>query len=308
MNALIAAFYRFTPLPDPAGLRTSLHRLCIDNDIRGTVLVADEGVNGTIAGARENVHWILAHLRTLPGLADLEHTESHAGRQPFHRMKLRLKKELVTLGVEHVDANACVGTYVPPRAWNALISDPQVLVIDTRNDYECEIGTFANALNPRTHSFREFPAFVQRQLDPGRHRRVALFCTGGIRCEKATAYLRRQGFGEVYHLHGGILRYLEEVSESESLWHGECLVFDERVSVDHALQPGRYELCRACRQPVAARDKASPAYVEGISCHRCSGTLSDDKLRAVTERQKQVRLARARGGTHIGTMLAPGAR
>jgi UPF0176 protein len=300
VSLLIAAFYRFAPIADPGGHQATLLRICRNQGIKGTILLAGEGINGTIAGEPDGVHRVLAHLRSLEGFSGLEHKESRAASQPFHRMKVRLKKEIVTLGVEGIDPNKRAGTYVAPREWNALISDPDVVVIDTRNDYEYAIGTFRHAVNPDTRSFREFPAFVQRQLDPGRHRRVAMFCTGGIRCEKATAYMLEQGFDEVYHLQGGILKYLEEVSEKDSLWHGECFVFDERVSVDHALLPGSHVLCHACRQPVSDQERASPDYEEGVSCPRCIGTLSERKLCAVSERQRQVRLANERGRTHIG--------
>lgn len=244
MSVLIAAFYRFAPLAEPAALRAPLYRLCTDHGVKGTILLASEGVNGTIAGTRADVERVLAHLRALPGLTTLEHKESHAVQQPFLRMKVRLKKEIVTLGVAGIDPTARVGTYVAPRDWNALISDPDVLVVDTRNRYEYALGSFRDALDPDTRSFTEFPAFVQRRLDPAAHRKVAMFCTGGIRCEKATAYLLQQGFERVYHLQGGILKYLGEIPESESLWHGECFVFDERVSVDHRLQPGSRCLTR----------------------------------------------------------------
>jgi len=301
MTQLIAAFYRFAPVSDPGGLRARLHDLCARNDIKGTLLVAREGLNGTLAGAPDRVHRLLNELRDLPGFGALEHKESLADAPPFHRLKVRLKTEIVTLGVGGIDPAKRVGTYVAPEDWNALISRPDVRVIDTRNDYEYAIGTFANAVDPRTRSFREFPAFVQRQLDPAADHRVALFCTGGIRCEKATAYLLQQGFAEVYHLRGGILNYLRRVQPSDSLWRGECFVFDERVAVDHALRPGRHVLCRACRRPVSDEDRRAPEFLEGISCRACAGTLTKDKLRAVTERRRQVSLAEQRGRTHIGT-------
>lgn len=272
METLIAAFYHFAALADPGALRAPLQRLCTESGIKGSILLAPEGINGTVAGPAHSVHQLLGRLRSLPGLERLEHKTSYADEPPFRRMKVRLKREIVTLGIDGVDPTARVGTYVPPQAWNALISDPDVLLIDTRNRYEYEIGTFRNALDPGTDSFRDFPEFVRRKLRPHRQRRLALFCTGGIRCEKATSYLLQQNFETVYHLQGGILKYLEEIPQTDSLWEGECFVFDDRTSVDHTLRPGGYRICRGCQRPVPATAPSLPADAENTACAHCIGT------------------------------------
>lgn len=266
---VVATFYKFTKLPDYAEQRSLLLTQCQELGLKGTILLAPEGINGTLAGDRSAIDCMLAHLRQDPRLADLEHKESTATSAPFQRMKVKLKREIVTLGRAEVDPTDQVGQYVTPQDWNQLISDPEVLLIDTRNEYEVGIGTFQGAVNPHTHSFREFPDYVAAHLDPARHKKVAMFCTGGIRCEKATSLLKQQGFEQVYHLQGGILKYLEEVSPAESCWQGECFVFDERVAVGQGLAPGTYDLCYACGHPISAADKASTAYVEGVSCPHC---------------------------------------
>ncbi|ADZ69858.1 rhodanese-related sulfurtransferase [Polymorphum gilvum] len=235
-DCLVAALYKFVPLADHRDMREPLLRLCLDSGVRGSLLLAGEGINGTIAGSEDGVRSVLAFLRADPRLEDLEHKEARAERQPFRRMKVRLKREIVSLGVEGIDPRAQVGTHVPPQDWNALISDPDVIVIDTRNDYEFAFGSFEGAVNPRTRSFRQFPDWLRAQAALERKPRVAMFCTGGIRCEKATALLLAEGFNDVYHLQGGILNYLEKVPADESLWRGECFVFDERISVDHDLK------------------------------------------------------------------------
>jgi UPF0176 protein len=265
MSLVVATFYKFVRLPDFAELRSPLHALCEALAIRGTILLAEEGINGTMAGTPAAIAQLLHHLRLDSRLADLEHKESTAESQPFDRLKIKLKKEIVTLGLP-VDPNQQVGTYVRPQDWNALIADPDVRVIDTRNDYEVGIGTFERAENPETRSFRQFPEYVQNHLDPTQHPKVALFCTGGIRCEKASSFMLSQGFREVYHLQGGILKYLEEVPEAESLWRGECFVFDQRVAVQQGLEPGTYRMCKACGHPVAA---------EAINCPDCGETEHD---------------------------------
>jgi UPF0176 protein len=263
MSLVVATFYKFVRLPDCAEIRSPLHDLCESLGIRGTVLLAEEGINGTLAGTAEAIAQLLSHLRADPRLVDLEHKKSSAELPPFDRLKIRLKKEIVTLGLP-VDPNQQVGTYVRPQDWNALIADPEVVVIDTRNDYEVGIGTFERSQNPNTRSFRQFPEYVQRHLDPAQHPKVALFCTGGIRCEKASSFMLAQGFQEVYHLQGGILKYLEEIPDNESLWQGECFVFDQRVAVQQGLALGTYNMCSACGHPIAP---------EVVSCPHCACTV-----------------------------------
>ncbi|MGF1513340.1 MAG: rhodanese-related sulfurtransferase [Elainellaceae cyanobacterium] len=269
MTALIATFYKFVPLSDYAEQQRELLALCVAHEVKGTILLAEEGINGTIAGSPANVHAVLAHLRSDSRLRDLECKEATTSAPPFERMKVRLKAELVPLGVEDIDPVHEVGTYVSPERWNELIQDPEVVLIDTRNDYEVAIGTFQGAVNPSLKSFREFPDYAEQHLDPSQHRKVAMFCTGGIRCEKATAYLRRQGFDQVYHLKGGILAYLRAVPSMESLWNGECFVFDQRVAVAHGLEAGTHVLCYACGNPVSPEDQASVEYQPAVSCPHC---------------------------------------
>ena len=295
----VAALYHFTRFDDPDALRAPLRELCEEKDVRGSLLIAAEGINGTIAGPRAGIDAVLAHIRALPGCADLEWKESTAAEAPFARMKVRLKKEIVTMGVPGVDPKAKVGHYVRPQDWNALISAPDVAVIDTRNDYEIAIGTFEGAVDPETTTFREFPAWWQENKDRFHNKRIAMFCTGGIRCEKSTNYLIEQGVEEVYHLKGGILQYLEDVPEEDSLWHGECFVFDERVSVGHGLKEGPHLLCRACRRPLLPEDTKRPEYEKGVSCHQCLNEHSDADRARFRERQKQIELAKARGEHHL---------
>lgn len=299
-NVVVCALYRFVALEDYQQLREPLKALLDARQIRGTLLLASEGINGTVAGSRAAVDALQDWFARDPRFDGIDYKESHAEEQPFYRTKVKLKKEIVTLGVEGIDPQRVVGTYVAPRDWNELISDPEVLVIDTRNDYEVDIGTFKGAVNPATASFREFPDYVARNLDPQKHRKVAMFCTGGIRCEKSTAYLKEQGFDEVYHLQGGILRYLEEIPAEESLWQGECFVFDNRVTVNHALLPGDYQLCAACRMPLSATDRQSPQFVRGVSCPHCHDQKTPEQRRRYAEREKQLQLARQRGQAHIG--------
>ncbi|MDB9313400.1 rhodanese-related sulfurtransferase [Spirulina sp. CS-785/01] len=291
MTLVVATFYKFVHLPDFQEKQTPLTEFCQDQEIKGTILLAEEGINGTIAGSRSNIDAVLAYLRSDPRLADLTPKESSAKTPPFARLKVRLKREIVTLGVSDANPTQQVGQYVPPKDWNALIRDPDVVVIDTRNDYEVKIGTFRGAKNPQTHSFREFPDYVNETLNPQHPQKVAMFCTGGIRCEKATSYLLRQGFQEVYHLQGGILKYLEEVPEEESLWDGDCFVFDERVAVKHGLKPGEYDLCLSCGHPISQEDQQSPYYEEGIACPYCSESLTPDKRSRQAEKLKQRKLA-----------------
>ncbi|WP_431311291.1 rhodanese-related sulfurtransferase [Parahaliea mediterranea] len=306
MEVVVAALYKFVALDDYHELREPLLDACLAAGARGTLLLAAEGINGTIAGSREGIDAVLDWLRADPRLVDVEHKESYDDHMPFYRMKVKLKREIVTMGVEGIDPNQCVGTYVEPRDWNALVEDPEVLLIDTRNDYEYGIGTFRGARDPHTTTFREFPGYVRRELDPAKHKKVAMFCTGGIRCEKASAFMLKEGFEEVYHLKGGILKYLEEVPEAQSTWEGECFVFDNRVAVNHQLEKGQYDQCYGCRHPITEDDKRSRLYEKGVCCPRCYDSLSDDQKARFAERQKQVELAALRGEAHVGA--APPAR
>ncbi|WP_124086239.1 rhodanese-related sulfurtransferase [Pseudogemmobacter humi] len=300
----VAALYHFTRFPDPAALRGPLLDLCDRQGVKGSLLLATEGINGTIAGAREGIDAVIAHLRALPGCAGLEWKESPAEAMPFGRMKVKLKREIVTMGVEGIDPRAAVGHYVQPGEWNELIRAPDVAVIDTRNDYEVGIGTFEGAVDPGTRSFREFPAWWEANRERFHNKRIAMFCTGGIRCEKSTNYLLSQGVEEVYHLKGGILKYLEQMPAEDSLWRGECYVFDGRVSVGHGLVPGDYTSCGACRRPVSPADRAQPEYEPGVCCPACAGEYTEADRARFRERERQMRLAEARGERHLGA--APG--
>jgi UPF0176 protein len=295
MAQVIATFYKFARLADFTEKRTPLLTHCQAHSIKGTILLAAEGVNGTIAGSRQAIDSVLSFLRSDPRLVDLEHKESSADFPPFERMKVLLKKEIVTLGLSDIDPNDRVGTYVSPEEWNAIICDPDVTVIDTRNDYEVSIGTFRGAQNPRTASFRQFPDYVRNHLDPSKHKKIAMFCTGGIRCEKASSFMLAQGFQEVYHLKGGILKYLEEVPEQESLWQGECFVFDQRVAVREGVAVGTHDMCLSCGHPISEADKTSPDYQQGISCPYCFDSLTEEKRAKQEARQRQIELRRRRG-------------
>ncbi|MCT2539491.1 oxygen-dependent tRNA uridine(34) hydroxylase TrhO [Sedimentimonas flavescens] len=296
----VAALYHFTRFENPAALQAPLARLACSMGVKGSLLLAREGINGTIAGTREGIDAVLAHLRALPGCTTLAWKESAAREMPFGKMKVRLKREIVTMGEPDVDPRASVGHYVAPQDWNELISAPDVVVIDTRNDYEVEIGTFKGAIDPKTRSFREFPQWWQENAARFHNKRVAMFCTGGIRCEKSTNYLLSQGVEEVYHLKGGILQYLEDVPETESLWEGDCFVFDGRVSLRHGLKQGDYDSCHACRRPVSAEDKLRPEFEQGVSCHRCIDEYSDADRARFREREHQMQLAAKRGQAHLG--------
>ena len=300
----VAALYRFVRLEDFENLRAPLLAFCEARGIRGTLLLAEEGINGTIAGTEQAVSEVLAYLRSDNRLADLDCKFSYNKDRPFLRMKVKLKKEIVTMGRPGIDPNQCVGRYATPEQWNALVDDPECLVIDTRNDYEVEIGTFQGAINPNTTSFREFPEWVEENLDPSKHKKVAMFCTGGIRCEKSTSLLVSMGFEDVWHLQGGILNYLEKTPVEQTRWDGECFVFDSRVSVDHDLEKGSYDQCYACRFPIDDAQKASDLYVPGVSCPRCHDAHSDQQKERFAERQKQIALAKARGEAHIGADAA----
>ena len=305
---LTAALYKFVELPDFAELRAPLLACCEAHGVKGTLLLASEGINGTIAGKTESVHAVLAYLRSDARLAGLEHKEAHATQMPFYRMKVRLKREIVTLGVPDVHPALMTGEYVKPQDWNRLLNDPALVLVDTRNDYEVSIGTFEGAINPATHSFSELPGWVDQQMTEGgrlapvdgKKPKVAMFCTGGIRCEKSTALLRSKGFDEVYHLEGGILKYLETMPQAQSRWQGECFVFDERVSVGHGLVQGDFTLCRSCRDPLSAEDRQSPFYELGVSCAHCHASTTETQKQGYRERQRQVKLAEVAQRAHIG--------
>ena len=295
---IVAAFYHFTPMPDYAAHRAALSALAMDNGVTGTILLAEEGVNGTIAGSRDGIDAMLGALRALPVCAALEHKESAAADPPFKRMKVRLKKEIVTMGAA-VDAANDAGVYVDPGDWNALIEDPDVILVDARNHYEIGIGRFEGAIDPETESFSELPEWLDALAAKTDKKKIAMYCTGGIRCEKSTAYAKRLGFDEVYHLKGGILKYLEVTPPEQSLWRGECYVFDGRVSVGHGLTQGAYELCGACGLPIADADKAHPDFELGVSCHQCIDLYSDNQRERFRHRQYQIELAAARGRDHF---------
>jgi UPF0176 protein len=303
----VAALYQFTRLADCRALRDKLARLCEAQGVKGTLLLAPEGINGTIAGADAAIALILNELRRLPGCADLKAKFARAAHLPFHRMKVRVKREIVTMGQPDIDPLAAVGTYVAPQDWNALIAAPGTIVIDTRNDYEVAVGSFAGAIDPATRSFRDFPAWFRaarhRLLGDGPPPKIAMFCTGGIRCEKSTAFLKAEGLDEVYHLQGGILNYLETVPAEDSLWRGECFVFDGRVSVTHGLAPGTLGLCHACRRPIDEASRASPLFEDGVSCPACHAERSDAQREGYRERQRQECFAATRGEAHVGATL-----
>jgi UPF0176 protein len=297
----VLALYQFVDLPHYQQQRQPLLDFCLGQGLKGTLLLAQEGINGTVAGSQQAVQCLLHWLTERLGLAELDYKLTSCYQLPFYRMKVKLKQEIVTLGVQGVNPKSNTGSYVKPEHWNALINDPEVTVLDTRNDYEVAIGTFKGALNPHTQNFRQFPDYVKQQLDPQRHKKVAMFCTGGIRCEKASAFMLEQGFEQVYQLQGGVLKYLEQVPEKHSLWQGECFVFDNRVAVGQQLAPGSYEQCYACRYPVSQLDQQSPLYKKGLHCPRCYQQHSPAKQRSLAERQRQVGLAQQRGQCHIGS-------
>ncbi|QJU57734.1 rhodanese-related sulfurtransferase [Sphingomonas sp. AP4-R1] len=306
----VTALYRFTPFPDPEAVRGPLALACCSQGVKGTLLLAHEGINGTIAGTDEAIDRVLAHIRALPGCADLDVRESRALTMPFHRMKVRIKREIVTMGQPDIDPLADVGHYVAPADWNALIDRPDTILIDTRNDYEVAIGTFQGAIDPETRTFRDFPDWFRARRDEllanGRAApKIAMFCTGGIRCEKATAFVKAEGLDEVYHLKGGILAYLEQIPEEQSRWEGECFVFDQRVAVGHGMTLGTHELCHACMHPIRPEDRASPLYAEGVSCPACHADRTDEQRAGYAERHRQTKLAMARGAEHVGSTHPP---
>lgn len=298
---MVAAFYQFVPLDDIESLQQDIRRICEDSSILGTILLASEGINGTIAGPADELDMLFAFLNQKLEMAGLDKKVSYCDRNPFYRMKVRLKKEIVTLGVEGIDPRKLVGEYIAPEHWNELISQPDVRLIDTRNDYEVGLGTFSGAENPETQSFRDFPAWVEANLDIEKDKKVAMFCTGGIRCEKSTALLKEMGYKNVYHLEGGILNYLQSVPVDESMWQGDCFVFDNRVTVDHDLAEGRYELCSACRMPLSEEDRQSPKFEKNVSCPRCFDRLTPERRASLEERGRQIELAAARGEKHLGS-------
>ena len=297
---VVCALYKFVTLERFQDLRQPLLKVMEYNNIRGTLLLASEGINGTVAGSRKGIDTLMTWFEKDGRLSNIVTKESFEASNPFYRTKVKLKKEIVTMGVEGIDPKQLVGTYVKPKDWNALIADPDVIVVDTRNDYEVQVGTFEGALNPNTTSFREFPQYVSDHLDPKTNKKVAMFCTGGIRCEKSTAYLKEQGFDEVYHLQGGILKYLEEVPEEDTMWQGECFVFDNRVTVNHQLEKGQYDQCHACRLPITKEEQTSDKFLEGISCPYCFDKHTPDQRQRYQERQRQMQLAQERGEAHIG--------
>ena len=297
---IVTAMYHFAPLDDYKSLRQPLLKIMKENNVKGSLLIAKEGINGTVASTRKGIDRLLEFIRKDERLKNIVTKESFADELPFQRSKVRLKKEIVTMGVEDVDPLKIVGTYVKPKDWNDLISDPDVVVVDTRNDYEIAIGTFENAVDPDTKTFREFPKYVEKNLADKKDKKIAMFCTGGIRCEKSTAYLKQQGFDNVYHLEGGILKYLEEVEEPDSMWNGECFVFDSRVAVKHGLEQGKYDQCFACRMPITEEEKQHEHYAKGVSCHHCYDEKSEEQRKRYAQREKQIELAKKRNEEHIG--------
>jgi UPF0176 protein len=300
-SIVVCAMYKFVTLNNYQEIKPNLYKVMEDNQIKGTLLLANEGINGTVAGTREAIDTLLNWLQSDDRLTNISYKESFTEVMPFNRSKVKLKKEIVTMGIEGIDPKQVVGTYVEPKDWNALISDPNVILVDTRNDYEFQVGTFENAVNPNTETFREFPQYVQDNMSPAKHKKVAMFCTGGIRCEKSTAYMKEQGYEEVYHLKGGILKYLEDVAKDDTMWKGDCFVFDERVTVNHDLERGNYDQCHACRLPITEQEKLDTKYQKGVSCPHCFDKISDDQKARFAERERQVELAKARGETHIGS-------
>ncbi len=302
---LLCTLYKFIALDDFVARRAPILSNLQEYNILGTVLLAKEGINGTIAGTRRDIEKFLSWLGQQVAMNDIEVKYAITECLPFKRTKVKLKKEIVTMGIDGIDPGQSNATYVQPKDWNELLNDPDVLVIDTRNEYEIKVGQFEKATNPHTTNFREFPAFANQHLHPEKHKKIAMYCTGGIRCEKSTAFLKQRGFDEVYHLKGGILKYLEQMPPNESKWQGECFVFDERVTVNHQLQKGSYTQCHACRRPITEVDKQSEKYQAGVSCPSCFGSSTKQDKARYAEREKQVRLADVRGTSHIGVIKKP---
>ena len=299
---LVAALYKFVEIDDLLSLQSDLHEICEKNNIMGTILIANEGINGTISGKTNEINQTISLLKSDKRFANIEIKYSSTNKQPFHRMKVRLKKEIVTIGLPEINPNKKVGTYVKPEDWNDLISDPNVIVIDTRNKYETKIGSFQNALDPETSSFREFPDWVKKfkSSKENANKKIAMFCTGGIRCEKASSLMKEEGFEDVYHLQGGILKYLETIDKENSLWNGECFVFDQRVCLTDELEVGSYKMCFACRMPITEEEMQNEKYIEGISCIYCYDKTTKEKKERFGSRQKQILLAKERGEKHLG--------
>ena len=300
-KTVVAALYKFTAFPDFEKHRELIRQQMLDNDVKGTLLIAHEGINGTIAGFRQGVDNVLGFLQEIPAIGEFVFKRSYADEMPFYRTKIKLKKEIVTMGVTDIDPSKDVGQYVSPQDWNKLISDSDTLLVDTRNHYEVKIGTFKDAVDPATETFREFPDYVKKNIDKNKHKKIAMFCTGGIRCEKSTAFMKQQGFEEVYHLEGGILKYLEEIPQKESLWQGECFVFDNRVAVNHHLETGQYDQCYACRIPITEEEKNNDKYIKGESCPHCFDKITELQSQRYHERERQSELAKQRGKHHIGS-------
>ncbi|MDB9751383.1 rhodanese-related sulfurtransferase [Gammaproteobacteria bacterium] len=300
---VVIAMYKFVRLDDYQTMQPILLSFCQERQIFGTILLAEEGINGTVVGSRQDLGELLTFLKTDSRLSDLEHKESYSEDIPFHRMKVKLKKEIVTMGQPNIKPSHRTGIRIQPKQWNEIISDPDVILIDARNEYEFQVGSFKNAISPGTTNFREFPDFVNNNLEGQKTKKIAMFCTGGIRCEKASTYMLEQGFEEVYQLNGGILKYLEEIEQDESLWEGECFVFDSRISVDHQLVDGSFEQCFACRRPITDEDMKSKDYEKGVSCLHCINETTAEQRAAFNERQRQVILAKQRNQKHIGAKM-----
>jgi UPF0176 protein len=300
---LNVVFYKFVHFPNYISFQSKTLDFCVERNIKGTILLAEEGVNGAVVGAKKNIYELLSFLKIDNRFSDITHKESYSEEIPFHRMRVKLKKEIVSLGQPNINLNDRSGIRVDPKNWNNLLADPDVVLVDVRNDYEYQIGTFKDAISPKTTNFREFPTFVKEKLNTKKNKKIAIFCTGGIRCEKASSYMLSKGFENVYQLNGGILKYIDEIETDKSLWEGECFVFDSRVSVDSELAEGSYEQCYACRQPLSEKDLQSNLYQKGISCPYCINETSDAQRASFRERQQQVELAEKRNEKHIGVRI-----
>ena len=300
---LNVAFYKFVHFPNYTSFQSKVLNFCIERNIKGTILLAEEGINGAVVGTKKNIYELLNFLKIDNRFSDITHKESYSEEIPFHRMRVKLKKEIVSLGQPNINPSDRSGIRVDPKNWNILLADPDVVLVDARNDYEYQIGTFKNAISPKTTNFREFPAFIKEKLNTEKNKKIAIFCTGGIRCEKASSYMLSKGFENVYQLNGGILKYMDEIETDKSLWEGECFVFDSRVAVDSELAEGNYEQCYACRRPLSEKDLLSNLYQKGISCPYCINETSDAQRASFRERQQQVELAEKRNEKHIGVRI-----
>ncbi|MDG2001553.1 MAG: rhodanese-related sulfurtransferase [Alphaproteobacteria bacterium] len=304
-NICIISFYKFVTILDLEKLKIQIENICLMFETKGTILIAPEGINGTIEGSKDNIEKFLETLKNDKNFSDIIPKYSYSSKDSFNRMKVRLKKEIVTIGNTEVNPNKYIGKYIEPNDWNELISDPNTILIDTRNEYEVAIGTFKGAINPKTKSFRDLPNWIKNNLENVdnnyKNKKIAMFCTGGIRCEKSTSYLVQKGFTNVSHLKGGILKYLENIPKKESLWDGECFVFDQRVSVAEKLKPGSYFMCHGCRMPLKPEDTKLKSYIHGVSCKYCHNKKSAESKKRYADRQKQINLALERGEKHIGS-------